>query len=120
MSYLLVFIGGGVGCVARYAVSQSTSIFYKGSLPWATFISNILACVLLALIVVFFSEKLSIYPWLSPLVLIGFCGGFSTFSTFSNQTAELFLNGQIAIALANILLSVVVGVGLIVYMKSKV
>ena len=75
--------------------------------------------MLLALIVVLFSGKQSEFVWIQPLLLIGFCGGYSTFSTFSNETYDLLTNGQVAIGIANILISVIVGIGLIFLIRSK-
>lgn len=119
MTYLYIFIGGGLGSLARFLTSKFSIQLFTTSFPIGTFISNILACAILALIVVFFSNKQSEYEWIQPLLLIGFCGGFSTFSTFSNETYDLLTNGQVAIGIANILISVLVGIGLIFLIRAK-
>ncbi len=119
MTYLYIFIGGGLGSLARFLTSKVSEHFFTTSFPLGTFISNLVACGILAVLVVLFSNKQSEYEWIQPLLLIGFCGGYSTFSTFSNETYELFTNGQVAIAIANILLSVVVGIGLIFLIRAK-
>ena len=118
MTYLWIFIGGGLGSVARYGVSKAATNFYSGNFPLGTFLSNILACLILALLIVFVVPKNSESTWLQPLLLVGFCGGFSTFSTFSNETTQLLQSGNTGVALLNIAVSVVVGVGLIFWIRS--
>ena len=120
MTYLYIFIGGGLGSLARFLTSKLSHQIFTTSFPIGTFISNIIACALLALIVVFFSNKQNEYDWIQPLLLIGFCGGYSTFSTFSNETYDLLTNGEVAVGIANILISVIVGIGLIFLVRSKV
>ena len=118
MTYLWIFIGGGLGSVARYGVSKAATNFYSGNFPLGTFLSNIFACLILALLIVFVVPKNSESTWLQPLLLVGFCGGFSTFSTFSNETTQLLQSGNTGVALLNIAVSVVVGVGLIFWIRS--
>lgn len=119
MIYVYIFIGGGLGSLARFLTGKFSSQLFTTSFPIGTFISNILACLILALIVVFFSNKQSEYEWIQPLLLVGFCGGFSTFSTFSNETYQLLTNGQVAVGIANIIISVAVGIGLIFLIRAK-
>lgn len=119
MMYLYIFIGGGLGSLARFLTSKLSHQLFTTSFPIGTFISNILACIILAFIVVVFSNKQTEYEWIQPLLLIGFCGGYSTFSTFSNETYQLLTNGQVVIGIANILISVAVGIGLIFLIRSK-
>jgi CrcB protein len=104
MNFLLVFIGGGIGCLLRYLIGlqiQKTST----SLPWATFIANVSACFVFALVVWFTSNKGTNQTPLKLLLLTGFCGGLSTFSSFGYETFLLLKQGLLWYALLNILFS---------------
>ncbi len=118
MNVLWIFIGGGLGSVARYGVGQAAAHWVSTAFPLGTFISNVLACLLLAIIVYLIPLKPE-NTWLQPFVVIGFCGGFSTFSTFSNETIQLVANGDWGVALLNVLVSIIVGFGVIMLVRAK-
>ncbi len=102
MLFLALFLGGGLGSVARYGVSQ----FSSSSFPLGTLIANVLACLVMAVALYSFSAKIESNSFLRAFIVIGFCGGFSTFSTFSFETFELIRNGNITIALLNVSLNI--------------
>jgi fluoride exporter len=106
---LAVFIGGGLGSIARYGVSR---LILTGELhikPLATFFSNILATAMLGLILFFVVERFQISEPFQAFLIIGFCGGFSTFSTFSFETFELMRSGHTFLAIFYALSSMLLG-----------
>ena len=108
-TWLAVFIGGGLGSLARYMVSLLSFKFLTYHFPWGTFLSNVMACLVLAIFLLTFRERLDDQPFWRFLIITGFCGGFSTFSTFSLETYELIRTQHLGLALANVLVSLAVG-----------
>lgn len=106
---LLVGLGGAVGSVLRYVTSVFFSKQVASIFPIGTFIVNIIGCLVVGLLIGFFGKQLNTQLELKLLLIVGFCGGFTTFSTFSTETISLFQSGQIGWAFLNIVLSVSIG-----------
>lgn len=75
--------------------------------PWATFLANVVSCAVFAGAISLFGEKgaFSSASIIRPLLLTGFCGGLSTFSTFSFETFELIKRGEITMAGVNVIVN---------------
>ena len=115
----LVFIGGGLGSLSRFGVGELALKFYDGKFPMGTLIANTLACTVLGIVLLLYRDKLADTEWMRYLIIIGFCGGFSTFSTFSAETLKLFQDGAFLFGILNILVSLLLGVGvLMILVKS--
>ncbi len=117
---LAVFIGGGLGSLARFGVSSVVTSGFKNINPVGTLTANILSTILLGVVLYLASQKLDISDNMKLFLITGFCGGFSTFSTFSYETFELFRTGQLWFAAANILISVALGVGVLFAMSKSI
>lgn len=106
-TWLAVFVGGGLGSVARFGITRAVlAVGMKGAFPWATLLANVLASVVLAWLVLRTQDHLQGRHALKAFVAVGFCGGFSTFSTFSHENFLLLREGQLALAAINIAVSV--------------
>lgn len=113
VTWIAIFVGGGLGSLARFGVGRALTHYVKSDFPWGTLGANVLSCVVMGIAVGFFGQKLDASPTWKMLLLIGFCGGFSTFSTFSFETLELFRSGNELLGVANVMISVVVCVGVL-------
>lgn len=119
-SALLIFIGGGSGCLLRYGISRWLTPIYNGTFPLATLIANLISCAVLTLFLYTVFPRSNQYgKELYWLFATGFCGGLSTFSTFSYETFELLNHGMWGAAILNVLLSILLGLVLIFIIYSK-
>ncbi len=121
LSLILVFVGGGIGSVTRYAIGKATQALVQLNFPLATFIANVVSCSVMAFVLFYFKEKPAFENVFKTLILVGFCGGLSTFSTFSYETFQLLEQGKRGLALLNISISVLMclTVFFVFFMKQK-
>ncbi len=114
MNFLMVFVGGGLGAVCRYTISLLVGKSANG-FPTPTFLANVISCIILGFLLSYFMANPG-HDRMKLLLATGFCGGFSTFSTFSAENFQLLQNGNFLIlsfyVLASVLICVVcIGIG---------
>lgn len=107
---LLVGLGGGVGCMARYGLTVAINKWHTNPFPFATFIINLVGCFIIGLLFGMGSKASWAQGdgWL--ILATGFCGGFTTFSAFALENNSLFDKGLSVTALLYTALSVVAGI----------
>ena len=108
MRYLLIFAGGGLGAVLRYWVQGLVYNRMGSAFPYGTVLVNTVGCFVIGLLMVSLEERFLATPALRLFLTVGILGGFTTFSSFSFETMALFRDGESALALANVGLSVLV------------
>ena len=106
LNYIYVGIGAAIGGIFRFWLSDYTHKILPESFPFGTLVVNVLGSFLLGLIMFYFNDRELLGPNLRIFLAIGFCGGFTTFSTFSLETMNLFKDAQYFFALLNIFLQV--------------
>ena len=108
-SFLLVFVGGGLGSGLRYLITIAMNQYSK-FFPFGTFTVNILGCLLIGLILGYAQKENTLTSNQTLLLATGFCGGFTTFSAFANENLELIKNGEIFNLSLYTIGSIIVGV----------
>src|SRR5690606_31151778 len=96
---LIVGLGGGIGSAFRYLTSVLTDKYIQTSFPWATFLVNVIGCLIIGILVGVFTKQQLQHTELKLLFITGFCGGFTTFSTFALENIKLFQSGNSLLAL---------------------
>ncbi len=119
MAFIYIFIGGGLGSLARYGFGVLAKRYFNFSLPIGTLMANIVSCFVVGITIYLFKDKIQLHSFIQSFILIGFCGGLSTFSTFSNETAELINQGNWIWAIGNIFISIILGVLMIYWLRYK-
>jgi CrcB protein len=106
MIFLLIAVGGAAGSLLRYVVGGAVQRTSAGGFPIGTMFVNVSGCFLIGILLrQFMNMQLS--PELRALLIVGFCGGFTTFSTFSAETLGLIEGGEYGRATSYVILSVV-------------
>ena len=102
MTVVLVFLGAALGAPCRYLLDRFVQSRHESDFPWGTMTVNVVGCFLIGFLVG--------TSWM-PLLGVGFCGGLTTYSTFSYETVKLLEAEKYRAALLNVVVSVALGVG---------
>jgi len=109
--YLLVFMGGGLGAVSRYLLSGWVQQVSGQNFPWGTMAVNIFGSFLIGVLMSLSARSLWISPQTRLLMVTGFLGGFTTFSTFSYETLSLAQDGELVQMGLNVMCTVAACLG---------
>lgn len=101
-----IFLGGGFGSILRYAISK-LFMADKSSFPWSTLIANFIGCFIIGIVLGWFLNNNKQYSDLYVFLSIGFCGGLTTFSTFSVEGLAYLKNGDLLIFITYLLFSII-------------
>lgn len=93
-------VGAGLGSVCRFGIGQWVMRYADTRFPWGTLSVNLLACLVLGLIWLLIGKDTTRQPGWVAFGIIGFCGGFSTFSTFGFETLQLMRDGLLLYGLS--------------------
>ncbi|HAB54441.1 MAG: hypothetical protein A2315_01580 [Ignavibacteria bacterium RIFOXYB2_FULL_35_12] len=108
LKYLLIGTGGFLGSVLRYWTSVNAYKIFGEEFPYGTFVVNTLGCLLIGFIAEISENRFLVSPEIRIFLMIGFLGGYTTFSTFGYETFVLLQDKDYLTAFLNILLSVVI------------
>jgi len=107
--FLNLIIGGAVGTIARYLLAGAVYRFVGSTFPYGTLIVNLSGCFILGILAALTDKKFILGPDARVLLMIGFCGAYTTFSTMIFETDSLVRNGQALRAFTNVFASVILG-----------
>lgn len=113
MKLLLLFVAGGAGTLFRYGLSSLVQRHAGVTFPWGTFAVNMIGCFLFGWLWSLFEGRMELSRELRTVVLVGFLGGFTTFSSFAFEAAGLLRDGAWLPALGHLLGQNVIGVALV-------
>ena len=109
MKLLNLIIGGATGTIARYFLAGSVYRFMGSNFPYGTLVVNLSGCFILGFLASLADKKFLLGPDAKILLMIGFCGAFTTFSTLIFETDVLVRNGEVSRAFINIFASIILG-----------
>ena len=108
LNLFAIFLGGGIGAVSRFLITLNLTKIYDVNLPIATFLVNIIGSFAIGFLYILFMGKTDLTPALKFALTVGFCGGLTTFSTFSLELFEMISHQKFMQAAIYALLSVLI------------
>jgi fluoride exporter len=108
-NFLIIGVGGFLGAVARYAIALWIGQKWGRNFPMGTFVINVSGSFFIGLLMVLFTERYLVNPQWRLLLVVGFLGAYTTFSTFEYETGSLLKDGEWMMAMLNVVGSVVAG-----------
>ncbi len=107
--WIYLLVGGVVGTASRYGLAGFVSQRTGPGFPWGTLAVNVLGCLVIGFLDALFEKKFLLSPNYRILLMTGFCGAFTTFSTLILETSNLLKENELLYAFGNVTLSLVAG-----------
>lgn len=104
MNFLVVALGGSLGAIARYCIGSFINSNVNAQFPYGTLLVNVTGSFLIGFLFAMF-ERVSLPNELKLLLITGFLGAYTTFSSYSLETVRLALDGKLSVALVNFILN---------------
>lgn len=111
---LLIAVAGGLGALSRYGLAGLVQRWTDSMFPWGTAVVNVIGCFLFGLLWVAMEERFSLSPETRVIVLTGFMGAFTTFSTYMFETQQLLEDSQYLTAFGNLGLQNALGLAAVI------
>jgi fluoride exporter len=109
MKYLLIVLCGGLGSLARFLTASAIVTKLGSRFPWGTMVVNVSGCFLIGLLMTLLTERWQPHPNWRLALVVGFLGGYTTFSSFEWETFAAVREGGLWIGLFNVVGSVTLG-----------
>ena len=109
-SFLLVFLGGGIGSSCRFLISNILNYNFKSFHYLGTFSVNMIGCILIGIVMGFLQKENNFNQNYLLLFSSGFCGGFTTFSAFANENLDLIKSGNFSVFFLYVISSIIFGI----------
>lgn len=110
---ILIALGGGIGSILRYLANVSVGKIWPFKLYYATLLVNIIGCLLIGFLIGYLQKNSSSNESLKLLLITGFCGGFTTFSTFGLENFNLLQSQNYITSLIYIASSIIIGIAFV-------
>jgi CrcB protein len=107
---LYIAIGGAIGSVLRYLTSVFVNKYWANQFPFATLLTNVLGCLIIGFLIGILEKNNLANSNLKWFLITGFCGGYTTFSTFGYENYSLFQSNNSLLAFGYIALSILLGI----------
>ncbi len=107
--YLVVLVGGGVGALARYIAASAIMSRFGGKFPLGTLVINVTGSFLIGFLMTMLTERFHLDPVWRLLLVVGFLGGYTTFSSFEWETYTAVREGALWAGMLNVVSSIMLG-----------